>query len=93
MLLTTKIGTNQGLLDKLGEPVRTGQTGRVNRSDLSRQLCQTVNWTLPLHRSHQDDQNACIERSIWTPDEEVMPPGRPTPRSDRSDRSETPNPS
>ena len=40
-----------------------------------------------MRRSRRDDRNAYIERPIWTPDEEVMPPGRPAPRSDRSDRS------
>ena len=78
---------------------RTSQTGHVNRSDRSRQLCQIVNRTSPLCRSCRDDRNAYIERPIWTPDEEVMPPGRSAPRSDRSDmfgdrsyRSEMPNP-
>ena len=63
---------------------QTGQTYCVKRSDRSRQICQIVNWTSPLHRSHRDDRIAHIERPIWTPDEEVMPPGRPAPRSDRS---------
>ena len=68
-----------------GQSGRTGQTGYVNRLDWSGKLCQIVNWTLPLCISRLDDRNAYIERPIWTPDEEVMPPGRPAPLSDRSD--------
>ena len=53
--------------------------------------------SVPLRRSHRDDRNVYIERLIRSPDEGVMPPGRPAPRSDRSrdrsDRSETPSPS
>jgi hypothetical protein len=60
-----------------------GQTYHPNWSDRSRQLCQIDNWTSPLRRSRWDDRNADIEHPIWTPDEEVMPPGRPAPRSDR----------
>ena len=37
-------------------------------------------------RSRRDDQNAYIECPIWNLDEEVMPPGRLAPRSDRLDR-------
>ena len=66
---------------------QTGQTSRTNRSDRSGKVCQIVNWTTPLRRSHWDDRNAYMERSIWSPDEEVMSPGRPVPRSARSDRS------
>ena len=61
-----------------------GQTYCVNRS---RQVCQIVNWTTPLHRSRRDDRNTYIERPIRSPDEGVMPPRRLAPRSDRSDRS------
>ena len=70
-----------------GQSGRTGHTDRVNWSDRSRQLCQIVNWTSPLRISRRDNRNAYIERLIRTPDEEVMPPGRPAPRSDRSDWS------
>ena len=66
-----------------GQSGQTGQTCHGNRSDRSRQVCHIVNWTSPLRRSHWDDRNAYIEHPIWTPDEEVMPPGRPAPWSDR----------
>ena len=56
-------------------------------ADRSRQVCQISNWTAPLRRSRRDDRNAYIERPIRSPDEGVMPPGRPAPRSNRSDRS------
>ena len=75
---------DEGFLDNLG---RTGQTSPLNRSDRSRQVCQIANWTVPLRRSRRDDRNAYIERLIRSPDEGVMPPRRPAPRSDRSDRS------
>ena len=83
-----------------GQSGQTGQTSPLKRSDRSRQVCQITNWTGPLRRSHRDDRNAYIEHPIWSPDQEVMPPGRPAPRSDWSDRSRdrsnqarTPNPS
>ena len=72
---------DEGFLDNLG---RTGQTSPLNRSDRSRQVCQIANWTAPLRRSRRDDRNAYIERLIRSPDEGVMPPRRPAPRSDRS---------
>ena len=75
---------DEDFLDNLG---RTGQTSPLNRSDRSRQICQIANWTTPLRRSRRDDRNAYIERLIRSPDEGVMPPGRPAPRSKRSDRS------
>ena len=81
-MLTPKIGTT-----KVFWAIWT------DRSDRSRQVCQIANWTIPLRRSRRDDRNAYIERPIRSPDEGVMPPGRPAPRSDRSDRSETPSPS
>ena len=73
-----------------GQSGQTDQTSHMNRSDRSRQVCQIANWTVPLRRSRRDDRNAYIERPIWSPDEGVMLPGRPAPRSDRS---ETPSPS
>jgi len=87
----------------VGQPGRTGQTGHTNWSYRSGQICQIVNWTSPLHISRRNDPNTCIERPIWTPDEEVMPPGRPAipiwpvrpvqggQTGDQSDRSEKPN--
>ena len=75
---------DEGFLDNLG---RTGQTSPLNRSDWSRQVCQIANWTAPLRISRRDHRNAYIERLIRSPDEGVMPPRRPAPRSDRSDRS------
>ena len=66
---------------------RTDQTCHTKRSDWSGQLCQIVNWTSPLRRSRRDDRNAYIEHPIWNPDEEIMPLGKPVPRSDRSDWS------
>ena len=88
---------DEGFLYNLG---RTGQTSPLNRSDRSRQVCQIANSTAPLRRSRRYDRNAYIERLIRSPDERVMPPGRPAPRPersdrsrDRSDRSETPSPS
>ena len=62
-----------------GQSGRTGQTGRINQSNRSGQICQFVNWTSSLHRSRRDDRNAYTERPIWSPNEEVMPPGRPAP--------------
>ena len=70
-----------------GQSGQTGQTAHVNWSDQSQRLFQITNWTAPLCRSRRDNRNAYIERPIWIPDEGVMPPGRPAPRSDRSDRS------
>jgi len=70
-----------------GQSGQTGQTSPINWSDRSKQVCQIVNWTAPLRRSRRDDRNPYIEHPIWSPDERVMPPGRPAPRSDRSDRS------
>ena len=70
-----------------GQSGETGQTSPLNRSDLSRQVSQIVNWTAPLRRSRQDDRNTYIEHPIQSPDEGVTPPGRPAPRSNRSDRS------
>ena len=75
---------DEGFLDNLG---RTGQTSPFNQSDRPRQVCQIANWTAPLSRSRRDDRNAYIERIIRSPDEGVMTPRRPAPRSDRSDRS------
>jgi hypothetical protein len=62
-----------------GQSGQIGQTSKINWSDQSRQVCQIANWTTPLRRSRQDDWNAYIERPIWSPDEEVMPPGTPAP--------------
>jgi len=94
MFVDTQNWHDEGFLDNMG---RTGQTSPLNRSDRSRQVCQIANWTSPLRRSRRDDRNAYIERLIRCPDEGVMPPRRPAPRSDwsrdRSDRSETPSPS
>ena len=70
-----------------GQSGQTGQTSHMNRSDQSKQVCQIANWTALLRKSRRDDRNTYTERPIWSPDEGVMPPGRPTPRSDRSDRS------
>ena len=67
-----------------GQSGQTGQTSHMNQSDRSIQVCQITNWTAPLRRSRQDDRNAYIERLIRSPDEGVMPPRRPAPRSDRS---------
>ena len=80
-----------GFLGNLDRPVRPP----INRSDRSRQVCKIANWTAPLRRSRRDDRNPYIECPIWSPDEGVIPPERPAPRSDRSrdlsDRSEMPN--
>ena len=85
-----KLGVDtQNWLDNMG---RTGQTSPLNRSDRSRQVCQIANWTAPLRRSRRDDRNAYIERLIRSPDEGVMPPRRPAPRSDRSDQSKAVRP-
>ena len=70
-----------------GQSGQTGQTSHINRSDWSRKVCQIANWTAPLRRSRQDDRNTYIEHPIQSPDEGVTPPGRPAPRSNRSDRS------
>ena len=70
-----------------GQSGQTGQTSPINWSDRSKQVCEIVNWTAPLRRSRRDDRNPYIEHPIWSPDERVMPPGRPAPRSDRSDWS------
>ena len=92
-MLTLKIGT----IKVSGQSGQIGQTSHINRSDRSIQVCQIANWTEPLRRSRRDDRNAYIEHPIRSPDERVMPSGRPAPRSDRSrdqsDRSETPSPS
>ena len=40
-------------------------------------------------RSRRDDQNAYIECPIWTPYEEVMPPGRPALGQTGSETSQT----
>ena len=66
---------------------QTGQTSRTIRSDKSRKVCQIINWTTPLRRTRRYDRKAYMERPSWSPDKEVMPPGRPAPRSDWSDRS------
>ena len=63
-----------------GQSGRTGQTSHVNRSDRSGQLCQIVNWTSPLRRSHRDDQNAYVEGPIWTLDERDMASESSAPR-------------
>ena len=70
-----------------GQSGQTDQTSPLNQSDRSRQVCQIANWTTTLSRSRWDDRNAYIEHPIRSLDEGVMPPGRPAPRSDRSDRS------
>ena len=70
-----------------GQSGQTGQTSHINRSDRSIKVCQIVNWTAPLRRSRWDDQNAYMEHPIWSPNEKVMPSGRPAPRSNRPDRS------
>ena len=70
-----------------GQFGQTSQTCHLNQSDRSRKVCQIVNWIAPLRRSRLDDRNAYMECPIWSPDEKVMPSGRPAPRSDRSDRS------
>ena len=72
-----------------------------NRLDRLGYVCQIVNWTAPLCRSRRADRNAYVERPIWSPDEEIMPPRRSARRSDlsvrpvqgQSDLSEMPNPS
>ena len=60
-----------------GRPVRplclTGQTGLVK-------VLKNVKWTSPLCISRQDDQNAYMERPIWTPDERDMASGSFAPR-------------
>ena len=53
---------------------QTDQTSHINRSDLSVQSCQMINWTAPLRRSCRYDWKAYMERPIWSPDEKVMPP-------------------
>ena len=73
-----------------GQSGQIGQTDHVHRSERSGQISQITNWTTRLHISRRDNRNAYMERPIWGPDEEVMPPGRSAPRSDRS---KTPNPS
>ena len=87
-MLTLKIGTMKVFWTIWVGPVRplpwTGQTSPLNRSDRSRQVWQIENWTAPLRRSRRDDRNAYIERLIRSPDEGVMPPRRPAPRSNRS---------
>ena len=40
-----------------------------------------------MSRSRRYNRNSYMERPIWSPDEEVMLPGRPALRSDRLDRS------
>ena len=65
--------------------MQTGQTSPINWSDRSSQVCQVASWTPPLCRSRRDDRNAYIERPIWSPDEGVMPPGRPAPRNTQSE--------
>ena len=62
-----------------GQSGQTGQISCTNRSDRSGKVCQIINWTAPLCRSRRDDQNAYMERPIWSLDEEVMTPGRPAP--------------
>ena len=42
-----------------------------------------------MRRSRLDGRNAYMERLIWSPDEKVMPFGRPAPRSDRSRGGQT----
>ena len=81
---------DEGFLDNLG---RAGQTSPLNRSDRSRHVCQIANWTAPLRRSRRDDQNAYIESPIRSPDEGVMPSGRPAPGQTGPERSEIANPS
>ena len=79
-MLTIKIG-------RLCRPVRPVCT---NWPDRSRCLCQNINWTSPLRSSHRDDQNAYVERLIWSSDERVMVSGRLDTGLDRSDRSGRP---
>ena len=66
-----------------GRPVRplclTGQTGLVK-------VLKNVKWNLPLSISHRDNQNAYVERPIWTPDEIDMASESSAPQADRSDR-------
>ena len=80
-VLTLKIGKYLGLLENLGKLIRLvymiGMTGLDSI---------VASWTAPLCIFRRDDRNAYIEHPIWNPDEEIMPPGRPAPRSDRSDR-------
>ena len=60
-----------------GRPVRslclTGQTGLVK-------VLKNVKWTSPLRISRRDNQNAYVERPIWTPDERDMASGSSAPR-------------
>ena len=68
---------------------QTSQTCHLNQLDRSRKVCQIINWIAPLRRSRLDDRNAYMECPIWSPDEKVMPSGRPAPRSDRSRGGQT----
>ena len=72
----------------------------LNRLDRSGQSSQNAKWTSPLHRSRREDQNAYVERPIWTPDERDMASGSSAPRQtsqtglqERSDRSRQSRPS
>ena len=58
----------------------------IDWSDRSRWLCQNSDLTSPLRSSRRDDQNAYMERPIWTSDERVMAPGRIDSDPDWSDR-------
>ena len=71
------------LTTRIVKTVRTGLTGILDRS---RWFCQNADLTSPLRSSRRDDQNAYIERPIWTSDERVMAPGRIDSYPDRSDR-------
>ena len=66
---------------------------RSDRSDWSRWLCQNANWTSPLRSSRRGNQNAYVERLIWSSDERVIASGRLDTGSDRSDRSKLHSPS
>ena len=51
----------------------------------SRWFCQNAHLTSPLRSFRRSDQNAYMERQIWTSDERVMTSGRFDPNPDRSD--------
>ena len=60
------------------------RTGHVNQSDLG----SFVQLPIGLHNCIDLVEMIEMQRQIWSPDKEVMPPERSAPRPDRS---ETPN--
>ena len=64
-------------MEDRGRPVRplclTGRTGLVK-------VLKMQKWNSPLRGSRRDDQNAYVERPIWTPDEIDMASGSFAPR-------------